>query len=619
MRVKPSLALSIFLAGGAVLLSFWATSRIYRFAPVTSDENSYEFQARCFAEGRLRRPYPTLSDNLAHFMLIMDEDHGWLSRYPPGHALWLVPGVWMGEPRIMIFLAAGLAVFLLCMAARQVGMPVWTVGVPLMASPYFINLYGTALSHTSGFLYASALLAAWLAWKRSGRPLYAALAGLAWAMLFLNRTYTASLMALPLGMDALYLGGRRFKDRRIRTGILLFAGAAALGVVAYAVYNALAVGDPRTPTFLFYEPSEGLGFGWRHTQRLAVRHTERKGLQYLWNNIVSMDVWLWGFRGSLAAATALIGLGWKKDRTPTLLAATLTVWIGYVFFWFWGVQEVGGPVYFFETLPFVVFLAATGLHRLDQNFRRSRGMKRFAAPAAALLLAVPSALHLRREIPRLRKPQDQRRMIMDTVASAPPQSVIFMRNIVFPRAQEIVFNPRGMESERLLLHDAGDANAFIWKHVPTRTPYRLDGRYPDRLEALDFRRAPDTLVWSATEMHRRVGRNADDEIDGRLRIATESDGPGHMAFGRYIPLSPGRYRAFFDLSADDDSAGSVRIDVAARKGDVILAEDDVSLPSRVRKRATLTFEIDKPLYVEPRVFYSGHGTARAGRIGLEKL
>jgi len=92
-----------------------------------------------------------------------------------------------------------------------------------------------------------------------------------------------------------------------------------------------------------------------------------------------------------------------------------------------------------------------------------------------------------------------------------------------------------------------------------------------------------------------------------------------MAFGRYIPLSPGRYRAFFDLSADDDSAGSVRIDVAARKGDVILAEDDVSLPSRVRKRATLTFEIDKPLYVEPRVFYSGHGTARAGRIGLEKL
>lgn len=600
----------------AALFAFLATRQIYRFAPVTSDENSYLFQAHAFAEGRLRRPYPELSGALHHYMIIMDQAHGWLSRYPPGHGLWLTPGVWLGEPRIMVWLAAGLATLLLGLAAIQIGVPPWMAALPLLISPYFINLYGTLLSHTSGLVFVCALLAAYLAWRRTACRRFALLAGLAWGLLFLNRTYTAALIALPFGIDAIGVGARQWRDRRVSVGVLLFAAGAGLGVLAFYGYNWLAIGDARMPTFLYYDPSEGLGFGPRHTGGLSVHHTPANGLRYLWRNVQSLDAWLWGLRGALIGVLALALAGWRRHLTLLLLGATLCVWLGYIGFWFWGIREVGGPVYFFETLPFLMLLTGLGLERLDSRLRQWRPKAAVIVPLLLALTALGALRWLAREAPHRREPQDRRRVLLDTIASAPPNAMIFLENITYPRLREVVFNPRGMDSDPLLVAGRGTGNIWLWRHAADRRPFLLDGEYPDRLKPLPFDRRPRRIDWEAAGMHRHLGGSETDETGRRWRVAAAESREGFLAFGRYLPLSPGTYRAAFDLRTRAQPA-TVRLDVAADDGRLILASTDLALPPDTDETYELAFTTPRTLWGEPRVYYLEGGPVAIGRIGFE--
>ncbi len=256
---RRAYAYRLALAAAAFALAWLSSSRIYLGVPTGADEHSYLFQAHHFAEGRIAHPEPPLPAYFRQHMIISDPEAGWLSRYPPGHPLWLVPGVWMDSPYGMIALSAAAGLWFTCAAAGQAGLSPVLAGLLLLCSPFFVLMYGTQLSHTSGLMAVAAMLYGYLAWWRSGRWGYAALAGLAWSFFFLNRTYTALLIAFPFGLHACWVW---LRDRRapIFGGVLAFAGCAAVGLAGYLLYNKLAVGDPFTATYLFYEPSEGLVF-----------------------------------------------------------------------------------------------------------------------------------------------------------------------------------------------------------------------------------------------------------------------------------------------------------------------------------------------------------------------
>ncbi len=623
MRVKTSRFIRPAAAGLAVLLSFLAATAIYRAAPVTSDENSYLFQAHRFVEGRLRLPYPgPHAGAFFHFMIILDPEHGWLSRYPPGHPLWLTPGVWLGEPRLMVYLAAGLSVILLCAAGRQIGVSPGAAAAVLLLSPYFISMHGTLLSHTSGFLYSAAMLAAYLAWKRTWKGRYAVLAGLAWGMLFLNRTFAAGLIALPLGLDALFAGARNLRNRRALIGVALLAGAAGAGSLVYFEYNRRAVGDPGTPTYLYYEPSEKLGFGPRHTQGVTVDHTPAKGLRELRDNLVDLDLWLWGFRGSLAAALLLALAGWNAKYTPLLLGSAVSVWVGYIFFWFRGIPEVGGPVYYFEALPMILLGAGSGLESLHRRLVRRFPRWRMIWPALAVIAGLNTARVLRDRALTLRQPQERRRVISAALASAPPGSVVFVRNFKFPRVGELVFNLRGLESDPLLVDGrwGGALGAWIWERIFRDRPvFHINGQSPDRLVPLDFAEVPKEIFWEAVHTHRLVGVNETDGEGRRFRSAAPPAEPGIMSFGRHLILAPGeRYRLSFNLRAGDDPAAA-RLDVVLDGGQVILAGKDLELPPGTDRTYLLEFQAPGMVWAEPRVHYEGGGKVMLDRVGLEWL
>ena len=283
--------------GGAVLaaiLSCVIGQAVFWDAVLTTDEHAYLMQASTFVEGMISRPLPQLAEIFRHEMMIMDERVGWLSRYPPGHALWLIPGIVVGWPHLAIYLAAFLSVWLFGRIGRVLGLPTLLLPALMIVSPYFLFMNGTLLSHSSALPASCLMLWGYLSWKVKKRRAFALIAGLAWSWLFLNRTYTGLLIALPFAVDALWDLARN-RQRSVFFDTIVFAMSAAAGGGAYLVYNYLAVGDPFTPTYLYYAPDDGLGFGWRSTSSLPYHHTFATGLFYLKENIVLLDLWLYGF------------------------------------------------------------------------------------------------------------------------------------------------------------------------------------------------------------------------------------------------------------------------------------------------------------------------------------
>ena len=76
-----------------VLLCYQVGLKAFHHSFLTSDEGSYVFQGNNFFDGLITREAPPFGRTMQHRMIIQDADVGWLSRYPPLHSLWLVPGV----------------------------------------------------------------------------------------------------------------------------------------------------------------------------------------------------------------------------------------------------------------------------------------------------------------------------------------------------------------------------------------------------------------------------------------------------------------------------------------------------------------------------------------------
>ncbi len=89
-----------------MFLSFLSASLIFHKTPITTDENSYLFQANIFKAGKLKLDFPTNvpAEILWKRMIILDDKVGWVSRYPPAHSLCLIPGLLLSDARYSVYL-----------------------------------------------------------------------------------------------------------------------------------------------------------------------------------------------------------------------------------------------------------------------------------------------------------------------------------------------------------------------------------------------------------------------------------------------------------------------------------------------------------------------------------
>src|SRR6266516_4660910 len=115
-------AVSRVLAGGGAvavvaLLSAattWIVWRSLNDVATVHDEASYLLQAQLFARGEWTAPAAPIPAFFEQFHIFVDPVIA--SKYPPGHSLLLVPGIWFGLPGLLPLLlvaASGALVFAL--------------------------------------------------------------------------------------------------------------------------------------------------------------------------------------------------------------------------------------------------------------------------------------------------------------------------------------------------------------------------------------------------------------------------------------------------------------------------------------------------------------------------
>jgi hypothetical protein len=429
--INNSRAVRLILSLSAAIITYFIGQVVYRDAPVTTDENSYVFQANLFLEGRVKRPAPDYQEWFKSVMIVLDKDAGWFSRYPPAHPSWLAPGVLLGQPRIMSAMAAGISVWLLTGVATLLGAPVLVVGLGLLLSPYFLFMHGTLLSHTSAMLAAALMLYGYVRWTVRRSTASVAVAGCAWSFLYLDRPFTAILVAVPYAIDALIVLWRE-RGKRAWPGVIVFGLCAATGILLGLWYNAATTGDPLMPPFVFYDcnHSSGLGFDMSHTPRVA--------LGYLAANVKMLDEWLTGFHGGLLVYVVLVLLGWTTRWSLFALAGILIIVSGHMLFCFPGVN-ICGPFYYFESLPFFMIFLALAARRLRAMAGRIGRV--YPKYLFLLVLASVSASSLRFMILQGNNIRDYNATLarlIKTIRTAPPPRHRFCRERGRDRRLELV-------------------------------------------------------------------------------------------------------------------------------------------------------------------------------------
>ncbi|WP_031387048.1 hypothetical protein [Desulfonatronum thiodismutans] len=609
----------------AITLSFLAFSFAYciatfvfQHATLNADENSYLFQAQNFLEGIVARPSPPFPASFHHEMIIIAPDVGWLSRYAPGHSLFLAPGVLVGNPYMWVALAAGLSLFLVYLSGKLLGGHVAGVSaaILLLFSPYFLLYYGTLVSHTSGLLAAAAMLASYIYWRQTGDARFAIIAGLAWAFLFNNRTYTALLIAIPFSIDSMW---RLYRERTLRMlkSTCYFALASASGVLAILIYNTLSTGDPLMMTYLKYTETQKLGFGSRHFGRID--HSLSRGLGILVSNVSLLNTWLWGFFGSLILCLALAFIGWKKHWTKLLIGAILSVWIGYVYFWYQGSRDFG-PLYYYETLPFIIIVASLGISRI-LNYVKLRYLLIFMAIWLGINIPfiVSASLDMReRNLPR--------RLVLDALDGAPRGSLVFINprehRDAFKDGNDMIFNPRGLNGDIIVVRWLESSNNAVMRYFNEYEPLWLTKEnganvfVPMPVDRMHIE-IPVQI------MHRLTGENSEDENrpGNVIRLAHENKHPsGLIAFGRYYELYQGRFAVEFDVRATpgQDGTPSMQIEVAYDLGQKIIDSRTVGL-RETWETERIEFLLDDFISAEPRVFFLGAGKAEIAAIRVMEM
>jgi hypothetical protein len=138
-----------------------------------------------------------------------------------------------------------------------------------------------------------------------------------------------------------------------------------------------------------------------------------------------------------------------------------------------------------------------------------------------------------------------------------------------------------------------------------------------------------SFVLTPIQTHQLVGKlipssGSDGSADARAYAAPGPASVGFLAYGRYLPLAAGIYRADFVLAAVGPSSPSpvATLDVRAPPGQILASASLTRAAFRadgVERTFTLTFTLPEPAAVEPRVYDDGQASIWLDRITVAPI
>lgn len=348
------------LAAVGELLSRWALFG----EPLTNDGRAYLFQARLFAGGQMTLAGSPLDAFFPARQIYVGERV--FAKYPPGHALWLTPGVWLGWPALMTRLGQLLTPALGFFVARGLGArrPL-TVALWATASPMVVAIGVTHLSHTSSLPLALAATAATFAGlEAAGRNqprralTFATLAGLALSACVLVRPGTGVVLALWLVAISLSRRGVRAIPS-IGVGLLACLPAVAF----FAAFNHATTGSWLDTAYALYARELSPNDRWG----LVNSATALPNTLY---NLTRLDVWWLGLAPGLVWMAMGVRGSWRQALERAGLPLGLVAF--YAFLKFHGVPWAG-PLYWVEAIVPLAVLAVAGCEEFGRRQRTPGG------------------------------------------------------------------------------------------------------------------------------------------------------------------------------------------------------------------------------------------------------
>jgi hypothetical protein len=197
------------LAGGISALLMWYVWGSLSEPGVVHDERAYLLQARTFAAGRWTGEVPPLPEFFEQMHVFVVPHLA--AKYPPGHALLVAPGVWLGVPGLMPVLFTAIAGGLVFAIVRRVAEPMaaflawalWSTSMPNLAwrASYFSETTSSALW----------LVSVWalVRWREESRRHQLVIVAAALAWMYLTRPLTAFALGAPVGVIVLIAASKR--------------------------------------------------------------------------------------------------------------------------------------------------------------------------------------------------------------------------------------------------------------------------------------------------------------------------------------------------------------------------------------------------------------------------
>jgi len=485
-------------ANALLIWWFWGS---LREIPISDDEASYLLQAEIFASGRWTAPACPIPE-------FFEQVHVFVTpvlagKYPPGHSILLVPGIWLGLPGLVpVILGALGGAFLFALARRisnaWVALLAWVLWT---TAPAVLQVQASYFSQTTSTALWMAGWWALLKWRDTGhlRWLLAVGVSLAWGVL------TRPLTALAFMVPVVFVVFRTASTRRAWQQLAVAGGIGIAILCLLPFWNLHTVGDWRTTPYARYSqayfPYEKPGFGVdptpplrtlpsameahdRHFRRIHREHTVSALPELLGRRLAAITRVLWGDWRFFLLLFALLGsFALPQEGTFALLTSGLLV-LAYLFH---GHSHIW-TIYYFELQASLAFLTALGFWRIMSASGEAREETaghwvRLLLPRnvlAALLLAV--AILCGSVVPldgarqaRLKNSEDQRLLRAQIAALPATKAIVFVRHSGPGAGLRLVRNGPDLQRARAwVVHDRGGENERLLRLAPERVPYLYD-------------------------------------------------------------------------------------------------------------------------------------------------
>jgi dolichyl-phosphate-mannose-protein mannosyltransferase len=445
---------------------------------VFHDEHAYLLQAQIFSTGRWTGEAPPLPAFFDQMHVLIGPTLA--PKYPPGNALLMVPGIWVGLPGLATLLLNAVAGGLVFAIVRRLtdpaaGLLTWALWSSSTAGLFWRSSYFS--QNVTTVLWLLSLLAL-LMWRAENRMRQLMIATVAVGWMYLARPFTALVLAIPIAIFILMHARRHRLFHQVAWCFAVAVPVAAL----YFIWQERTTGhwldNPYVEYSRQYLPFDKPGFGLDSTPPerplspavawisdefapLHAEHVPRALPRILRDRVFALIVTI--FQGWRAYLLLLFCLGAVVTRGPARFGlVSIFLIIGahliYAHFVWW-------TLYYVETLPVFFFLGVSGLIWIGRFLLQLDASRLQSALMLAAVLMTPWLAH---DVFGARQERDRRaafqRQARATLAAIPGREVVVF--VHYPEGHlfhdSLVVNTPDYRTARLwLVYDRGPDNARL--------------------------------------------------------------------------------------------------------------------------------------------------------------